>query len=60
MAIRPGKAELIYTDRQTDMIKLTAAFRDYANASENNLIAFQSDKCYIFGVRPYNMNEEIV
>jgi hypothetical protein len=35
MKIRPAGAELFYLDRQTDMTKLTVAFRYFANASKN-------------------------
>jgi len=34
------------------MIKLTGALRNYANASKNNLNAFQSEKCHTLGVTP--------
>jgi hypothetical protein len=33
--IRPVEAELFHTDRQTDMTKLTVAFRNFANAHKN-------------------------
>ena len=32
MKMRPVGAELFHTDRQTNMTKLTAAFRNFANA----------------------------
>jgi len=38
--IRLVRAELFRADRQTDMTKLTVAFRNFANAAKNN-----STKC---------------
>jgi hypothetical protein len=35
MKIRPVGAEMFPADGQTDMTKLTAAFRNFANAPEN-------------------------
>jgi hypothetical protein len=35
MKIRPVGAELFYADRQTDITKLTVAFRNFANAPNN-------------------------
>jgi hypothetical protein len=35
--ICPGGAELFLADRQTDMTKLIAAFRNFANAPKNLL-----------------------
>jgi len=34
MKIRPLAAKLFHADGQTDMTKLTVAFRDFANLSE--------------------------
>jgi len=36
MKIRPVGAELFHADGRTDMTKLVAAFRNFANASTNN------------------------
>jgi hypothetical protein len=35
MKIRPVEAELFHADGQTDMTKLTVAFRNFANAPKN-------------------------
>ena len=37
MEIRPVWAQLFDVDRQTDMTKLTVAFRNFANAPKNKL-----------------------
>jgi len=38
MKIRPEGAELFYRDEQTDMTKLTVAFRNFANTLDNDVI----------------------
>ena len=35
MTIRPAAAEFLHADGQTDMTKLTVAFRNFANAPKN-------------------------
>jgi len=41
MKIRPMEAELLHADGQSDMTKLSVAFRNFANASKN---CIRSDK----------------
>jgi len=36
MRSRPVGAEMFHADRQTDMTKLTVAFRNFANAPKND------------------------
>ena len=36
MKIRPGGAELLHADRQTEVTKLTVAFRNFLNTLNNN------------------------
>ena len=38
MKIRPMGAELFHADGRTDMTKLTAAFRNFANSSKNHVV----------------------
>jgi len=37
MKIRPVEGDLFQADEQADMTKLTAAFRNFANAPKNRL-----------------------
>jgi len=38
MKIRPMGAEMLHADGRTDMTKLTAAFRNFANTPKNHVI----------------------
>jgi len=50
MKIRSVGADLIHTDeqanRQTDMMKLMVAFRNYAKAHKNSVFSFPRTLCY--------------
>jgi hypothetical protein len=52
MQIRPEGAELCYRDEQTDMTKLTVAFRNFANTLNDDVI-YSPRECtsYKYGMR---------
>jgi len=44
MKIRPVGAELFHVDRQTDMMKLIDAFRNFAQAPKNDKLSHVVEK----------------
>ena len=72
MKIRPMGADLFHADGQTDMPKLTIAFRNFANARKNSIInntrassivifkLWQSEFCPLHTTRPTYLNSELL